>query len=227
LGYREAVRLARQHGLPVGVHAIFTAEFDRLEYGPLTPMKTMTTGGRFRPTVEAAWSGADEAEALAELRAQHAALEAEGISPNHVVEHMGVDRGGAFARVLAAFTRETGIPHRGDLASYEAFPMICYRFESRLSVSGHSTDFAKRKARMREKLLGLGPGHHLWVVHPAVDDPRLEEMASPDNPAFNYARIFRVNDYRLLVDADVKAWIAELGIEVVPLAEVPVEKPGG
>jgi hypothetical protein len=88
-----------------------------------------------------------------------------------------------------------------------------------------ANDFAKRKARMREKLLALGPGHHLWVVHPAVDDPRLEDMASPDNLAFNYTRIFRVNDCRLLVDTDVKTWIEELGIRIVPLSEVPVVRP--
>jgi predicted glycoside hydrolase/deacetylase ChbG (UPF0249 family) len=221
--FAEAVALAHAHHIPVGLHATFTCDWDRYHWGPLTPAPSLVTPeGWLKPLVEEAWSRADEAEALDELRAQYQAIMGAGLAVTHVGEHMGVDENGKCLRVLSAFTQVTNsrVPHKGTWTQY-ADGMPHYRFNSTFSTSAYSINLPKTKAWLRSVIFSLTPGYHLWLVHAALDHPSLDEICTPDFHAVHWARTFRAIDQALLLDPEVKDWLERLDIQRVPLTDVP------
>src|SRR6185369_9237344 len=90
--FPEAVKLAKVHRIPVGMHATFTAEWDTLRWKPLTSLKSMVLpDGTFATTVAEAWKNADDAEAEGEFEAQWDRITSEGLKVTHICEHMGAE----------------------------------------------------------------------------------------------------------------------------------------
>jgi predicted glycoside hydrolase/deacetylase ChbG (UPF0249 family) len=220
--WREAVKLAKHYGIPIGLHAVFTCDWDVFKWKPLTPMKTMVdANGYFKESVQDAWATADLNEAATELSAQYETLAAEGLPLTHIAEHMGVDADGKFAGLMAQFSLEQNTPHRLGWSGRSDVKAYKHVFDAQIRISGHSQEYAKRKVRLKEKLSTLPSGHTLWITHAATDDPALDHFCTPNHPAAPYARIFRVLDYKLMLDAEVKTWLKELNIRLTPLKDVP------
>ena len=219
--FAGAVALAQAHHIPVGLHATFTCDWDRYHWRPLTRAPSLVTPeGWLKPLVDEAWAHADEAEGLNELRAQHRAITDAGLAVTHLGEHMGVDEGGKCEWVLSAFAREANLPHKGDWARYPA-GLPHYRFDSIFSTSAYSISLTKTRAWLRSMIFALRPGYHLWLAHAAVDHPSLDEICSPDFQTVHWARAFRTIDQALLLDLEVKDWLERMGIQRVPLMDVP------
>lgn len=224
--FEEAVALTRAHSIPVGLHTTVTCDWDVYRWGPLTDAPSLVTSGGFlKDSVADAWDGVDETEALNELRAQHEAIASQGISMTHIGEHMGVDHAGKGRRVMTALAREKGVCLKGHWRQYEP-DMPHHIFDSSFSTSAVSTDLNESKAWLKEKLFGLGPGCHLWVIHAAMDHPSLDELCSHDFHAVNWARVYRANDLALTLDSEVKEWIEQLRIELVPTSDCPKDWAG-
>lgn len=222
-GFAEAASLARQHGIPAGVHATFACEWDVCRWGPLTNMTSIVgSDGYFTRDEAEAWAGADMDEAMAELRAQADAVEAAGITPTHVGGHMSTDVRNEFAELLRRFTPERPLPHKGNWARYDGKNVPHYQFASTFCTSAVSTDLETTKRMLKEKLLALTPGYHMWVCHAAADHPSLDDLCSRDWPAAPWARAYRVIDHALLVDGEVREWIDGLGISLVSIDQCPV-----
>jgi len=221
--FDEGAALARAHAIPVGLHATFTCDWDRYRWGPLTDAPSLTAeDGCFRNSANEAWATASKEEAIRELRAQWDRITAAGLEMTHLGDHMGVDEAGKGARVLGRFATEHDLPLRGDWDEYpDGFRR--YAFDSSIAFTCSSADLDEAKLRLREWLTGLEPGRHLWLTHPAVDDPALDNMCSPDHPPAVWARHGRIIDFGLLTDSEVKDWFEELGIQRMPIRECPVK----
>ncbi len=217
--FREAVELTRTHAVPVGLHATFTCEWDRYAWGPLTGAASLAAEGRFASTVEDAWKDADEAEALAEIRAQYDAIRAEGIPVTHVGQHMGLDSGGKFHRVMSALIEAEDVPFKNMSPAREPMP-LSYAWESGFILSGPLT-LAETKARLIDRLENLGPGYHVWVAHPGIDHPSLDALCTEDCPARPWARTYRRIDLALLLDAQIRDILEQNEIRLTPLAQCP------
>lgn len=226
-GFEESVRMAKQHNLPVGLHSTFSCDFDRFRWRPLTDMKTMIDKSRhFLSTVASAWENADLDEASKEQKAQLRMLLDNGITVTHLSEHMGTDDSGKLFRIQSELADETGIPHR--FVSNPIFrntPILQHNFDNHIRSSSIGADYKTRKAFLKEKLFALKkPGYYNWIVHPAADHPVLDEFQTPNTPLFVWGRLYRVLDYRLLLDPEVKSWVDELNIRLTPVSEVPFSK---
>lgn len=100
--FGEAAKLAKEHGIPVGVHVTLTCEYPEYHFGPLTGAKALTRKGA--PTAFLLATNDLPAEAddavYEEVAAQIERVLAAGIKPTHLDAHMG-----AFPRWDGAFAK--------------------------------------------------------------------------------------------------------------------------
>lgn len=221
--FHEAAAIARQIGLPTGFHATVTCDWDLYRWGPLTKAPSLVdSDGYFKNLSALAWKDATDEDVLAELTAQIAAIEAEGIKSTHSSYHMDHDGKGRLFRILGEIgTQRVGPMRSEDTREKTGIPT--YHWDSIFCTTAWTLDPARRKANLMGLLRHMQPGYHQWMVHAAVDSASLDEMCSPEYPARNWARPFRAADMALLMDAEVKDMIAERGIQRIPVTDAPVE----
>jgi len=216
--FEEAVQLAKKHQIPVGIHNTFTAEWDNLRWSPLTPLKSMIqSDGTFHTTVADAWEKADMAEAEREFKAQFEKIESAGLKITHSCEHMGADQklASLFSRVL----REKKVPYRNFTLNGDKYDIPHFQWGSYFVSSMVGFDLETRKAALKKWIESLGPGHHIWAAHCAVDHPSLEAMVAPNSPIIEWTRLYRVLDQSLILDPEVRGWIETRGIRLAPMSE--------
>ena len=100
-----AAEFARTHpDVNVGVHLVFTSEWDRYRWGPVAASASVPSlvdaAGYFHPDIETFEQTADEQEVRAEIFAQIERAIALGVDPTHVDNHMGSLYGVGTGRAL-------------------------------------------------------------------------------------------------------------------------------
>jgi hypothetical protein len=203
--FDEAVELASDLHIPLGVHQTLTCEWDYFRWRPLTGGPSLTRGdGTFHSSVQLAQQHVQFDDAVSELLAQVSAFRSAGVSPDYLDVHMGSTLPAAYAEVSAL----AGVPFLysdeilGRLASY-----------SELSPR----DASGKKAWLVAYLRALGPGVHLLVSHPGVPSSELESLTGPESVPYRWAAEYRVSDLEVLTDPDVSALIDQLGIRLCSL----------
>jgi predicted glycoside hydrolase/deacetylase ChbG (UPF0249 family) len=218
--FSDARWLAKTHRIPVGIHATFTAEWDHLRWKPLTPLRSMIEAdGTFRRTVVDAWKDADLAEAAAELDAQWDRIEAAGLEVSHVSEHMGGNE--KLAAIMKKKILQKKVAYRHFLLNGAEHDLPRYDLKSVLATSQISSALMVVRTQLETWIDSLGPGHHMWIAHCAVDHPSLAAMCEPTHPAVEWARTYRVIDQALVLDREVRARIEARGVQLVSLAQCP------
>jgi predicted glycoside hydrolase/deacetylase ChbG (UPF0249 family) len=205
--FGEAIEIAMELAIPLGVHQTLTCEWDYFRWRPVTGGPSLIrTDGTFYPSVELAQQHVDFDDVVRELLAQVGLFSAAGLSPDYLDHHMGSTLPAAYAAVSA----QTGVPFlyadeiRGRLASYcELSPR----------------DAAGKKAWLAGYLRGLRPGVHLLVTHPGVSGSELESLTGPDSVPYRWAAEYRLSDLAVLTDPEVIALIDDLGIKLCSLPE--------
>jgi len=219
--FAEAVELCRQHQIPAGLHATFTCEWDIYSWGPLTNAASfMNSRQGFKETMEDAWGSADDEEGYRELVAQYDAMVEKGIRPTHLEQHMPIDKKGKVVRAMQKLSREKKIPFKTNYPSPFQWA-FGFQWTSVFLTSDSGNNYQERKAWLWDTLKNLGAGYHLWISHPALDSPSLDLLCSQDSPAFPWARLFRQLDLALLLDPEIKDYIADENIQCLPMEDVP------
>jgi predicted glycoside hydrolase/deacetylase ChbG (UPF0249 family) len=219
--FLDAVALTKTLGIPVGLHATFTCEWDIYSWGPLTEARSfVTSDGRLKENVEEAWRNATEEETLKELHEQYRVIEAEGIPITHVGQHMGFDQGRKFETAMNMLVKEKNLPYKGAPDAHIPFALT-YNWSSSFIISGPMT-VEEAKARLKSILGSLATGYHLWVTHPAIDHASMDDLCSVDCPARNWARPYRSIDLDLLLDEEVADLLKEDSIELTSLSDCPI-----
>jgi predicted glycoside hydrolase/deacetylase ChbG (UPF0249 family) len=218
--FTEASQLARAHQIPVGIHATFTAEWDHLRWKPLTPLRSMIEpDGTFRRTVSEAWRDADLGEAATELDAQWDRIASAGLAITHLSEHMGGDA--KLAGLLKRKAVDEKVAYRNFTLDGAQHDLPRYDLASVLSTGQISSEVRVVRKKLEDWIESLGPGHHMWVTHCAVDHPSLAAICEPTHHSVEWARTYRMIDQALVLDADIKARIERRGIKPVPLSQCP------
>lgn len=219
--FNEAAQMAKDYQIPVGMHATFTAEWDRLRWGPLTSLKSMVRpDGTLHDTVEEAWKKADVKEAEAEFEAQWKLIESKGLKMNHACEHMGAEK--MFAGIFSRKLKEKKVPYRNFTLDGDEYDIPHLIWDSVFTSSMVGTELGIRKKALMDWLKSIGPGYHMWHLHSAVDKPSLAQIASPDHPVANWTRLYRVLDQALVMDPKVRELIENRGIQRVSVSKCPV-----
>jgi chitin disaccharide deacetylase len=205
--FGEAVEIARELRIPLGVHQTLTCEWDYFRWRPVTGGPSLTgADGTFFGSVELAQQHVQFEDAVRELVAQVGLFRSAGLRPDYLDCHMGSTLPAAYAEVSA----QAGVPF---LYSDE----ISGRLASYCELSPR--DAGGKKAWLAGYLRGLGPGVHLLVSHPAVPSSELESLTGPDSVPYRWAAEYRLSDLEVLTDPDISALIDQLGIRLCSLPE--------
>jgi predicted glycoside hydrolase/deacetylase ChbG (UPF0249 family) len=198
--FGEAVQIANDHRIQLGVHQTLTCEWDYFRWRPVTGGPSLAgADGTFHPSVELARECVQYDEVVRELVAQVDQFASVWHRPGYLDHHMGPVLPQAYAEVTA----HTGVVYLYDDAVRRALASI-----SELTAR----DAGGKKAWMLGYLRGLGPGAHVLVCHPGVDSAELRSLTRPDSVPYRWAAEYRVSDLDVLTDPEVRELIDELGI---------------
>ncbi|HEX3774487.1 MAG TPA: ChbG/HpnK family deacetylase [Polyangiaceae bacterium] len=214
--FHEALALAREHALNVGVHLCLTCDWDRLKWGPLTRAPNLCDEqGHLCQTFEPLLERASDEEIFAELAAQVARVRALGFEPSHLDSHMlgsAMDDAGS-RRIKASILRlahETGLRY-----SYETDVTGRLRhFDREIGLSGRAASEVWRE------LEALPNGTYHLIGHAAEPSAELEALCSPEHPSRNWAAQYRTADIAFFTDPYTHTRILELGFELISHAEL-------
>lgn len=207
--FREAVRLAREHEIPVGTHLMLTAEWDYYRWGPVTGARSLVDhGGRFPRTIQEAKERAELQDIIDEFAAQVEVMRAEGLEPAYFDCHMGIVRLEAYVEMCRRYGKRFMHPI-GEVA---------YPWVSRWELS--AVPPAEKEEVFTAHLEGLGPGDHFVYAHCAVDSPELWSLTSPDADNYDIAAELRIADLATITSPKVRGVVEERGIELVSMRDL-------
>lgn len=214
--FNEALDLARQHQLLIGVHLCVTCEWDRLRWGPLTRGASLIDEqGHFHQTFEALHRQAQDEEILAEYLAQVARVRQLGFEPSHLDSHMlpSVDRSPGALRLkslIQEVAEQTGLRY---LYETDGAGKLRY-FDTEIEISGEPWE------AVWQRLTALGPGTYHLIGHAAQPSPELAAMCSPDHPARFWSAPVRTMDIAFFTSGSTRARLLELGFELIGVADL-------
>lgn len=216
--FHEALALAREHSLPVGVHLCLTNEWDRLKWGPLTRSPGLCDEqGHFFQSFEPLLARASDEEMLRELLAQVERVRGLGFAPTHVDSHMlwsGARDPGALRikSIIHEVSRRSGLRYAYETAGAGELRY----FEAELSLSDRPVSEIWRELAA----LPEGGTYHL-IGHAAEPAAELEAMCSPEHPSRAWAAEYRVKDLAFFTSPDTKARLQELRFELISQRDLP------
>jgi predicted glycoside hydrolase/deacetylase ChbG (UPF0249 family) len=203
--FTEAAALARESGIPLGVHQTLTCEWDFLRWRPLTDGPSLVDAdGTFFRTVAEAKASITRPDAVRELSAQVAKFAAEGLTIDYLDVHMGQSAPDAYDEVSSA----AGKP-------FIYGPVESKKFASIETLSDR--DAAVKKSWVLDHIAGLTPGVHLLVTHCAAAEPELAAMHAPGSETYRWAEEYRLSDQEIVLDPEIRKAIEERGIELVSM----------
>ena len=215
--FSEALALAREHALPVGVHLCLTCDWDRLKWGPITREPSLCDAqGHLFQSFEPLLAQASDTQLLDELLAQVERVRSLGFRPTHLDSHMlgsAMDDAGALRvkAVILEVARQTGLKY-----SYETDEHGALRyFDAEVGLSGRDPQEVWRE------LEALPPrGTYHLIGHAAEPSAELDALCSPEHPSRSWAAAYRTTDIAFFTSSSVKARLNALGFELVSHADL-------
>jgi hypothetical protein len=214
--FNEALSLARQHQLAIGVHLCVTCEWDRLRWGPLTRGASLTDEqGHFHQTVDALLQQAQDGEILTEYLAQVARVRQLGFETSHLDSHMlpSVDRSPGALRLKSLIQKVAEKSGLRYLYEADSAGKLRY-FDAEIELSGQPWP------SLWQRLAALGPGTYHLIGHAAEPSPELSALCSPDHPARFWTAPARTTDSVFFTSASTCRRLAELGFELIGVRDL-------
>jgi len=214
--FSEAVSLAKEHKLEVGVHLCLTADWDRLQWGPITANPRLRNeNGRFPPMHAGLEElGATDEDFYDELKAQILLVKRLYGEPSHVETHMiggqagsGGPVGDRVRRVITQLCAEFKL--RYTYERDESGKLKYFADEDCMSLMEPEQVFERLKAWTQ-------PGAYHLFGHAAVDSDELSSICSENYGPRVWAREARVRDLAFYIEPSHKAKIEALGFELLP-----------
>lgn len=212
--FEEAVALAKEHGIPVGVHFTATCEWDRYRWRPITAARSFTCDdGTLPRSIAEVRKRADPAELEEEFVAQVELLRAREIEPSHFDVHMDV----ADPEVTARVIRRYGIRSRRAIGP--GYEDCVFPFDSITYMTNASRPQDMDKAEwLRRYIEGLGEGIHFVICHLAARSAELRAISSRESP---WAEDLRATDLDAMVAPGLRELCDERGIQLISLKDYP------
>jgi len=214
--FSEALALAEQHRLPIGVHLCVTCEWDRLRWGPLTRGASLTDAlGHFHQGFGALLEQARDEEILVEYLEQIERVRRLGFEPSHLDSHMlpsvdGSDGALRLKALIREVAEQSGLRYLYDT---DNAGKLRY-FDAEIMLSGQPWP------SVWQYLESLGPGTYHLIGHAAEAAPELDALCSIDHPARRWAAEVRTSDLSFFTSPATRIRLKELGFELISVAEL-------
>jgi predicted glycoside hydrolase/deacetylase ChbG (UPF0249 family) len=212
--FSEAVSLAKDKKLEVGVHLDLTCDWDRLKWRPLTGNPRLMEEDGSLPAMHTGLErlGATDSDMYEELKAQVLLVKKHYGTPTHVDTHMagGAWRGGIYDRLQKVILKLAA--DFGLIYTYEQNPENgkLKHFVDEFCISGESFQ------KIFEKLESwTEPGRYHAYGHAAVDSPELWAMCSEAHPSRVWAGEYRVKDLEFYLNRENRKRIESMGFQLI------------
>ncbi len=214
--------------MDVGVHLTSTSEWELYKWGPLLRQpgaETLTDALGYFPADTRHMPEVDAAALRAELNAQIAFAKTIGIDPTHLDNHMGSLRG-VHHRLLIELGAEHGLPVR-----FSEYPAYANGDEAEIAALcrqlgvlhpdrviglpftyADEEDYGFAREHVRSLLRDLQPGVTELLFHPSLETDELKGITD--------SWPYRLYDYRLFLDPEVRRVLADEGIELIGWREL-------
>lgn len=231
--FLEAAKFCRAHpDIDMGVHLTLNCEWERYRWGPIStrdPRSGLLDEQGYQPRQPSVVVQQAELDAVAqEVRMQLEWALRAGIDVTHIDTHMGTLFAPRFVeQAYMALGREFKLPfffltqpatdelmaatggamggHYDDSLWQQLQAKGAPLFDSMSMLPLNDPhDHAEIIKRVVD---GLSPGLHMLILHPAQDTPELRAIV-PDWDS-------RVANYRACLDRDVRAYIANAGVQLI------------
>lgn len=211
--FEEAITLAKEHGIPVGIHFTATCEWDQYRWRPLTSARSFTyDDGTLPRSVEEVRQMADMAELEEEYVAQVELVRARGIEPCFVDVHMHIVDPDFTARVI----RRVGIRTRQPLGAGNED--CCFPFASYTSLTNNTRNPEVDKTEWLTDLIdGIGEGGHFVCCHLAERSPELRAVSSAAGSP--WAEPYRATDLEAIIAPGLRELCEKRGIQLISLKD--------
>ena len=207
--FGDAVRLAKQHAIPTGVHLMATAEWDFFRWGPLTGGRSLVAeDGRFPKTIPAAQENLNADELLAEFTAQVELYRANGLEPEYFDCHMGIVLGEPYQAICRTYGKPFDYPIGEEAVGFDSIHML----------SGRPSE--DKVPYLLHLIETFEPGKHLIVGHCAVDSDELRSMTSDNAENAAWANEYRPSDLAALTASEGRKAIEARGIDLVSVGQL-------
>jgi hypothetical protein len=214
----EAVRFAKEHKLPCGIHFTLTCEWDRLRWRPLTSGVSLREKHGFLPqTINQVADKATDDDIMLELIDQVRVLRSMGIDPTHADVHMlsSDDRRASALRLMNIMQRIALMEHLPMPRERDASSRYVY-VDQQFMISG------KSPAEIWAKLESwTEPGVYHLFGHAGEASEELDNLCTPtDGIGSPWAATYRINDLAFLTDPATRSRLEELGFTLAGVREI-------
>ncbi|HEV8246345.1 MAG TPA: ChbG/HpnK family deacetylase, partial [Polyangiaceae bacterium] len=213
----EAVALARQHDLKVGMHLCLTCDWDRMKWGPITRAPSLCDSyGHFFPSFAALGQTALDEEMFEELDAQVSRVKELGLNPTHVDSHMlGSTHNTPFTLRIKAQIAKVMAKH--DLIyTYDWNPeRRLFHFRDEYEITGNS----EREIWARLESWTTDGTYHLFG-HAAEPAPELEALCSREHPSSFWTAAYRVRDLAFFTSPRTLERLESLAFELIDVPQL-------
>jgi chitin disaccharide deacetylase len=215
--FLEAVTLAKEHRLAVGVHLCLVSEWPSLAWGPVTANPRLKNANGHLPTnceglLE---SQATDADIYDELRAQILRVRALYGAPTHLDSHTisGREDGGIRTRILAVIktlAKEFGLAYTYER---DAGRLKHFTDEGANTKPDPEGQFAKLEQWTQ-------PGRYHLIGHAAAASDELEAMCPPGHPLRAWGAELRTAELAFYIDPRTPRRIEQMGFERITVADL-------
>ncbi|MGF1694144.1 ChbG/HpnK family deacetylase [Vibrio lamellibrachiae] len=213
----EAVRLTKQHDLPIGVHLTLTCEWTNMSCGPITGAQSLCNElGYFYSSYEELLTTLNIEDVKNEYRAQIKRVLNSGVTPTHVETHMlpellfnGSTAYQPIAQAVEEVANEFGLIYtyavENDRLKYfnDSFTMTHMSFE-----------------QITERLSNYQSGIYHIIGHCALDDTEQNALSLPDESVYRWAAKCRQQDLDIISSETFKAFIEMNDFELIGIKEL-------
>ncbi len=217
----EAIRLAKEHDLPMGVHLTLTCEWTNMSCSPITRAPSLSNNlGYFYPSYEELAENTDIKSAFEDIkqeyRTQIQRILDFGVQPTHVETHMTPEHQWE--------GNETFLPivQAAKEVAAEFGLIYTYAFEGGKPkyFNDSFTLTHLSYAQMTQRLASYGDGIYHLVCHCALDNEEQNALALPQEPGYSWAAQCRQIDLNIITSLKFKTFLEENNFTLIDIEQL-------
>lgn len=215
--FSEAVKLAKENSLPVGVHLTLTCEWTNMKFGPLTKAKSLTgENGYFNTSYAELIKSADFNEIEAEYRAQIEKVINSGIKPTHVETHM------MSPRIPGTYDKMTEIAHLAEKVAEEYGLIYTYAVnDTKLKYFDTFNELTHRSYNeITDILSDCKDGIHHLICHCSYDSEEQRSLSDTSDPVYRWASKCRQNDMDIITSDSFRMFLENENFKLIDIKQL-------
>ena len=214
--FNEAINLARQNKLPVGIHLNITCEWENYRWRPMSHGKTICdTDGTFFKSYKDLMDHASSIDIYNEYKCQIEYLLSLNWQISHIDSHM-------LPPVFNCGKEERAVAEIVEKIAKEYNLIYLYGCENGKSryFDSYYEKSGKSESDLYEHLSSLEDGFHLVVTHSSVQSDEQKKITNTDSPINRWAEQFRIEDLSVLKSDRLKEFLIKNNFTRITVPEL-------